>query len=412
MHIGDTPSEAAFRAEARAWLEQHAVPKGHPDDFSVGAFGDLDEDTYVARVRQWQKTLHDGGYAALTWPVAAGGGGQPPIHHAIFNQEQASFGVTTGPFVIAIGMVGPTLLRHGSPEQQSRFLPPMLAGEELWCQLFSEPGAGSDLASLSTRAVRDGDEFVVTGQKVWTSAVARAQWGILLARTDPDVPKREGITYLIVDMSTPGIDARPLRQMTGDAHFAEVFLDEVRVPVANVVGEIGGGWTPAKTTLTAERGAIAGGSTGVDASALIDLAQASGRSADPLVRQELARLHVSQELLRFLRYRTLTALSQGRRPGPEASVMKLAYAGHLSALTSAALHVQGPLATLDGDVLPARGMWSKRFLHSPSLHIAGGSDEIQRNIVGEQVLGLPPEPSIDRGVSFSESKSPQGLEAE
>ena len=411
MHIGDTESEAAFRAEARAWLEQHAVPKGHPDDFSVGAFGDLDEDTYVARVRQWQKTLHDGGYAALTWPVAAGGGGHPPIHQAIFNQEQSRFGVTTGPFVIAIGMVGPTLLRHGTPEQQARFLPPMLAGEELWCQLFSEPGAGSDLASLATRAVRDGDEFVVTGQKVWTSAVARAQWGILLARTDPDVPKRAGITYLVVDMSTPGIDARPLRQMTGDAHFAEVFLDEVRVPVANVVGEIGGGWTPAKTTLTAERGAIAGGSTGVDAAALIELARTEGRATDPLVRQALARLHVSQELLRFLRYRTLTALSQGRRPGPEASIMKLAYAHHLSALTSTALDVQGPLATLDGDVLPARGMWSKRFLHSPSLHLAGGSDEIQRNIVGERVLGLPPEPSVDRDVPFS-ARRPQGLEAE
>jgi alkylation response protein AidB-like acyl-CoA dehydrogenase len=400
VHIGDTASEAAFRAEARAWLEANAVPKGHPDDFSVGAFGDLDEDDYVDRVRQWQRTLHEGGYAALTWPRSAGGGGHPPIHQSIFNQEQARFGVTVGPLVIAIGMVGPTLLRHGSPEQQARFLPPMLRGEEVWCQLFSEPGAGSDLASLSTRAERDGDEFVVTGQKVWTSAVSRAQWGILLARTDPDVPKREGITYFLLDMSTPGIDARPLRQMTGDAHFAEVFLDEVRIPAENVVGEVGGGWAAAKTTLTAERGAIAGGSTGVDAAALIELATGRGRTTDPVLRDALVRAHVRQELLRFLRYRTLTALSQGRRPGPEASIMKLAYATHLSELTATALAVQGPLATLDGDVLPVHGMWSKRFLHSPSLHIAGGSDEIQRNIVGEQVLGLPPEPSVDRGVPF------------
>ena len=401
MHIGDTPDEAAFRAEAREWLEANAVPKGNPDDFSVGAFGDLDEATYVACVRRWQRTLFDGGYAALTWPTSAGGGGRPGIHQAVFNQEQSRFGVTTGPFVIAIGMVGPTLLRHGTSEQQARFLPPMLRGEELWCQLFSEPGAGSDLASLSTRAVRDGDELVVTGQKVWTSAVSRAQWGILLVRTDPTLPKREGITYLLLDMSSPGIDARPLRQMTGDAHFAEVFLDEVRVPVANVVGEIDAGWTPARTTLTAERGAIAAGSTGVDASALIDLARACGRTSDPVVRQRLARLHGSQEVLRFLRYRTLTALSQGRRPGPEASIMKLAYADHLSSLTDAALAIQGPLATLEGDVLPASGMWSKRFLHSPSLHIAGGTDQIQRNIVGEQVLGLPAEPSVDRGVPFS-----------
>ncbi len=400
MHIGDSEPEAAFRAEARAWLEANAVAKGSPDDFSVGSFGDLDEDAYVERARAWQRTLHAAGWAALSWPVAAGGQGKPPIFQSIFNQEQAAFGVTSGPFVIALGMVGPTLLRHGSPAQQARFLAPMLRGDELWCQLFSEPGAGSDLASLSTRAVRDGDEFVVTGQKVWTSAVSRAAWGILLARTDPDVPKREGITYFLVDMASPGIEPRPLRQMTGDAHFAEVFLDEVRIPVTNIVGEIGGGWAPAKTTLTAERGAIAGGSTGVDAAALIDLARQLRRTDDPLVRDLLARAQVGQEVLRFLRYRTLTALSRGTRPGPEASVMKLAYAQHLSALTAAALTIQGPLATLAGDVLPARGMWSKRFLHSPSLHIAGGSDEIQRNIVGEQVLGLPSEPSADRGVPF------------
>ncbi len=400
MHIGDTPDEAAFRAEARAWLEANAVPKGHPDDFSVGSFGDLDEGDYVERARAWQRTLHDGGWAALTWPKAAGGQGQPPICQSIFNQEQADFGVTSGPFVIAIGMVGPTLLRHGTPEQQARFLPPMLRGDELWCQLFSEPGAGSDLAALSTRAVRDGDEWIVTGQKVWTSAVSRAAWGILLARTDPDATKREGITYFLLDMQTPGIEPRPLRQMTGDAHFAEVFLDEVRIPADRVVGEVHAGWTAAKTTLTAERGAIAGGSTGVDASALIRLAQERGRTDDPLVRDALAAAHIRQEILRFLRYRTLTALSQGRRPGSEASIMKLAYAEHLSELTAAALAVQGPLATLDGDVLPARGMWSKRFLHSPSVHIAGGSDEIQRNIVGEQVLGLPREPSANRDVAF------------
>lgn len=402
MHIGDTAEEAEFRAEARAWLEANAVPKGHPDDFSVGSFGDLDEGDYVERARRWQRTLHDAGWAALTWPKAAGGQGRPPICQSIFNQEQGAFGVTSGPFVIAIGMVGPTLLRHGTPEQQARFLPPMLRGDELWCQLFSEPGAGSDLASLATRAERDGDEWVVTGQKVWTSAVSRARWGILLARTDPDAPKRSGITYFLLDMETAGIEPRPLRQMTGDAHFAEVFLDEVRIPHENIVGEVDGGWTPAKTTLTAERGAIAGGSTGVDADALIRLAQERGRSDEPVLRRELVDAHIRQEILRFLRYRTLTAVSQGRRPGSEASIMKIAYAQHLSALTSTALAVQGPTATLDGEHLPARGMWSKRFLHSPSVHIAGGSDEIQRNIVGEQVLGLPQEPSVDRDVPFRE----------
>ncbi len=400
MHIGDTADEAAFRTEARAWLEANAIPKGHPEDFSVGSFGDLDEREYVDRARAWQRTLFDAGWAALTWPTSAGGQGRPPICQSIFNQEQSAFGVTSGPLLIAIGMVGPTLLRHATPAQQERFLPPILRGDELWCQLFSEPGAGSDLASLATRAERDGDEWVVTGQKVWTSAVSRAQWGILLARTDPDVPKRAGITYFLVDMASAGIEPRPLRQMTGDAHFAEVFLDEVRIPHANVVGEVNGGWGPAKTTLTAERGAIAGGSTGVDADALIRLAQQRGRSGEGVLRDQLVSAHIRQEILRFLRYRTLTAVSQGTRPGAEASIMKLAYAEHLSALTATALAIQGPQATLEGEHLPARGMWSKRFLHSPSVHIAGGSDEIQRNIVGEQVLGLPQEPSVDRDVPF------------
>lgn len=400
MHIGDTAEEAAFRAEARAWLEANAVPKGHPDDFSVGSFGDLDEQDYVQRARAWQRTLHDAGWAALSWPKAAGGQGKPAICQSIFNQEQAAFGVTSGPFVISIGMVGPTVLRHGDAAQQQRFLPPILRGEELWCQLFSEPGAGSDLASLATKAERDGDEWVITGQKVWTSAISMAQWGIVLARTDPDAPKRSGITYFLLDMTTPGIEPRPLRQMTGDAHFAEVFLDEVRIPHTNILGEVDDGWRAAKTTLTAERGAIAGGSTGVDAPALIRLAQAYGRSDEPVLRRELVDAHIRQEILRFLRYRTLTAVSQGTRPGSEASIMKLAYAQHLSALTATALAVQGPTATLDGEHLPAQGMWSKRFLHSPSIHIAGGSDEIQRNIVGEQVLGLPHEPSIDRDVPF------------
>ena len=400
VHIGDSPDEAAFRREAKAWLTEHAIPKGHPDDFSIGAFGDLDEDAYVEAARRWQRTRFDHGWAALGWPSAVGGRGLPPICQSIYNQEQAAFGVTSGPFVIAVGMVGPTLLRHGTDEQRARFLEPMLRGDDLWCQLFSEPGAGSDLAALSTRAVRDGDDFVVTGQKVWTSAVGRAQWGILLVRTNPDVPKRDGITYLLLDMSSPGIEPRPLRQMTGDAHFAEVFLDEVRVPVANVIGEIDRGWAPAKTTLTAERGAIAGGSTGVDADGLVALARGAGRAGEPLIRRQLVDAHVRQELLRFLRYRTLTAVSQGRRPGAEASIMKLAYADHLSALTATALVVQGPTGTLAGSHVPERGKWTKRFLHAPALHIAGGSDEVQRTIVGEQVLGLPREPVVDRDVPF------------
>ena len=224
---------------------------------------DYSEDEYVKRCREWQ-----GG-----WPPEAGRASpgprvrrprRPPIEGVIFNQEQARFGVSNGVFVIAIGMVGPTLLAHGTDEQKRRFLPPMLRGDEVWCQLFSEPEAGSDLAGDRHPGRRDGDEWVVTGQKVWTSAAHRAEWGILLARTDLDVPKHKGITYFLVDMSSPGIDIRPLRQMTGDAHFSEVFLDDVRIPAANVLGEVGEGWRAAQTTLASERSAIVGGSGGAD----------------------------------------------------------------------------------------------------------------------------------------------------
>ena len=219
-----------------AWLDAHAIPKGHPDDFSQGLWtGAYDEATYIARCQAWQRTLYDGGWAGITWPKEYGGRGGKPIHQVIFGQEQARYGVSNGAFMISIGMAGPTILAHGTDEQKDRFLPPMLRGDELWCQLFSEPGAGSDLANLTTRAERDGDEWVVTGQKVWTSSPDRARWGMLLARTDRDVPKHRGISYFLLDMASPGIDVRPLRQMTGESHFSEVFLDGVRVPAGNLL---------------------------------------------------------------------------------------------------------------------------------------------------------------------------------
>ena len=401
MDFEDTPEEASFRAEARAWLDANAVPKGHAEDFSAGiwtnAYG---EDVYVARCRRWQARLAEGGFAGITWPKAFGGRGGRPIEAAIFNQEQARYGVSNGVFAIAIGMVGPTILAHGTDEQRRRYLPAMLRGDEVWCQLFSEPEAGSDLAGLTTRAVRDGDEWVVSGQKVWTSVAERAEWGILLARTDPDAPKHKGITYFLVDMASPGIEIRPLRQMTGHAHFSEVFLDDVRIPTANVLGELGEGWKVAQTTLASERTAIAGGSGGADPPGLIDLARRFGRDRDPLTRQAIVDAHVRGELLRFLRYRAQTALSQGTRPGAETSVMKLAYARFMQQMTTAAIHVQGAVGMLDGPELPAGGVWTTKFLHAPSLRIAGGSDQVQANIIGERVLGLPAEARVDKDVAF------------
>ncbi len=403
MDFEDTPEEAAFRAEARAWLQANAVPKGHPEDFSAGVWTNAyGEDVYVKRCREWQGRLAEGGFAGITWPRAFGGRGGRPIESAIFNQEQAHFGVSNGVFAIAIGMVGPTILTHGTDEQRLRYLPAMLRGDEVWCQLFSEPEAGSDLASLSTRAVLDGDEWVVTGQKVWTSVAERAEWGILLARTNPDAPKHKGITYFVVDMTSPGIEVRPLRQMTGHSHFSEVFLDEVRIPVGNVIGEVGEGWKVTQTTLASERTAIAGGSGGADPPGLIELARAFGRADDPLTRQALVDAHLRSELLRFLRCRAQTALSRGTRPGAETSVMKLAYARYMQQMTTAAIHVQGPVGMLDGDELPSGGVWTTKFLHAPSLRIAGGSDQVQANIIGERVLGLPAEPRVDRDVPFRE----------
>ncbi|HZA87293.1 MAG TPA: acyl-CoA dehydrogenase family protein, partial [Acidimicrobiales bacterium] len=258
MDFDDTPEEAAFRAEARAWLDANALPKGHPDDFSLGLWtGAYDEDTYIARCQAWQRRLYDGGWAGVTWPKEHGGRGGRPIEQVIFNQEQARYGVSSGAFMVSIGMAGPTILAHGTAEQKDRFLGPMLRGDEMWCQLFSEPDAGSDLANLATRAVRDGDEWVVSGQKVWTSSPDRARWGMLLARTDGDVPKHKGISYFLVAMDSPGIEVRPLRQMTGESHFSEVFFDEVRVPAANLLGGEGNGWAVAQTTLNSERSSIA-----------------------------------------------------------------------------------------------------------------------------------------------------------
>ena len=406
MDIDDTPEEAAFRAEARDWLDAHAIPKGHPDDFSLGLWtGTYDEETYIRRCQHWQRTLFDGGWAGMTWPKAYGGRGGRPIHQVIFNQEQARYGVSSGAFMISIGMAGPTILAHGTDEQKDRFLPAMLRGDEMWCQLFSEPGAGSDLAALATRAERDGDEWVVTGQKVWTSSPDRARWGMLLARTDTGVPKHRGIGYFLLDMATPGIEVRPLRQMTGESHFSEVFLDGVRVPASNLLGEPGDGWRIAQTTLTSERSSIAGG-TGATPEGLVALARAVGATGDPLARQRLVDAHIRYELLRFLRYRSQTALSQGRRPGAEASVMKLAFARYMKALTEAAIGVQGAHGLLAGDDVVDDGMWLRRFLHSPSLRIAGGSDQVQANIMGERALGLPPEPRQDKGIAFRDLARP------
>ncbi|MEL7210251.1 MAG: acyl-CoA dehydrogenase family protein, partial [Actinomycetota bacterium] len=239
MDFDDTPEEAAFRREARAWLEANAELRTGDERATVGRAA---SDDHVQRCREWQRTLYDGGWAGITWPKEYGGRGGTPNEARIFAEEQADFDVAVGSFAVAIGMVGPTLIAHGTEAQQERYLDAMLRGDEIWCQLFSEPGAGSDLAGLATKAELDGEEFVVNGQKVWNSGAQHSEMGILLARTDPTVPKHRGITYFLVDMATDGIDVRPLTQITGQAHFNETFMTDVRIPAENVVGEVDGGW--------------------------------------------------------------------------------------------------------------------------------------------------------------------------
>jgi alkylation response protein AidB-like acyl-CoA dehydrogenase len=397
VDFDESAEDSAFRAVARDWLAD-------PDVAAIARSAALrpgdDEVEWVTRAKRWQARLADAGWACITWPTVFGGRGGTANEASIFAEEVAKLGGSTGAFAVGISMAGPTIIAHGSDEQQARFLPPMLRGEEVWCQLFSEPGAGSDLAGLSTRAERDGDEWVVNGQKVWTSGAHYSDWGILLARTEPDRPKHRGITFFLLDMRTPGIEVRPLRQMTGAANFSEVFLTDVRVPHDQIVGELHGGWAVAMTTLANERTFMGGGPRMLGVQDLVALARELGRAEDPRVRQGLAAAHTRAEIQRYLGLRVRTLTSQGRPPGAEASVAKLAAAWNLKRTGELALTIQGAMGMLaDGDA-PADGGWQRSFLGAPSIRIAGGSDEIQRNVIGERVLGLPVEPRVDKDVPF------------
>jgi alkylation response protein AidB-like acyl-CoA dehydrogenase len=397
VDFDESPEEAAFRAEARAWLEEVADT---PQAQGIRTGGpSLDRD-WVARAKPWQALLAEHRWAGITWPVDSGGRGGTPAQAAIFAEESARIGLTANAFAVGIAMAGPTIIAHGTEAQRRRFLPPMLRGEEVWCQLFSEPGAGSDLAGLSTRAVRDGDEWVVNGQKVWTSGAHYSDLGILLARTDPDQPKHRGITYFLLDMHSPGVEVRPLRQMTGAAHFSEVFLTDVRIPHERVLGEVNGGWGVAMTTLANERTMMGGGSSGPVVADLIELARKLGVEREPLVRQGLAASWSRAEIMRYLGFRSRTRASQGLPPGPEASVRKVFAAWNLKHNGELALRIQGAAGMLLGEDAPVGGRWQQSFLGAPSIRIAGGSDEIQRNVMGERVLGLPAEPRVDKDRPF------------
>jgi alkylation response protein AidB-like acyl-CoA dehydrogenase len=409
MDFGDTPGEAAFRAEVRAFLEANAPRReasGPRRSVMAGARTvdeqDEQERAELAAATAWQHELADAGWAGISWPTAYGGRGGTVLEEAIFAEEAIAFDVPdSNLFRISIGMVGPTLIAHGRPDQKERHLRPILRGDEIWCQLFSEPGAGSDLAGLRTRAVRGDGGWTVSGQKVWTTGARLARYGALLARTNGSVPKHRGITYLVLDMSAPGIEIRPIRQINGDAHFNEVFLTDVWVPDDAVVGDVDDGWRVANTMLLSERGQFA--SAGItDFEDLVELARLRGRADDPALRHELAKVYGREQTIRLLGLVSRTALSRGTSAPFVASITKLLMAQRSRQLTRLALELIGAEAVVDGADGFGGGGWQYRYLTAPVGRIAGGTDEIQKNILGERFLGLPKDVRSDTTVPFDE----------
>ena len=383
MDLRDTPEEAAFRAELRAWLEEH-----QPNELSGHRGGSARFDDPA--MRAWSRALYDAGYIGLTWPEEYGGRGAPYTHQAIFLEELARAGAPPHIGVIGLGMAGPTIMAHGTEEQKARYLAPILAADEVWCQGFSEPEAGSDLAGVRTSSRLDNGDFVVTGQKVWSSFAHIADWCILLTRSDPDSTRHVGLTYLIVAMHTPGVEVRPLRQLTGESEFNEIFFTDVRVPAENVLGEVGGGWQVAMTTLLHERGTLGfalQAALEVQVRKVISLAR--DRGADPLQRDRIAREWAELQALRFTNYRSLSALVKTGMPGPEGSISKLVWSEANQRVTSLALELLGPDAALADANAPYGGYWQHQQLRSRGNTIEAGTSEILRNIVAERVLGLP-----------------------
>ncbi len=399
MDLNDSPEQAQYRTKVRAWLEEHRAQA--PALQGEGAL--QDEDEIVAARRAWQRTLAEAGLAGVTWPKEYGGQGLGPIEQVIVNQEIGRAGVPGILDVIGVGMLGPTIIAHGADAQKERYLGPMLHGDEVWCQLFSEPAAGSDLAAVQARAVRQPDgTWRLSGQKVWTTNAQFAAHGLLLARTDADVPKHKGLTMFIVPMDAPGVTIRGLRQISGEAEFNEVFFDDVALDADAACGALGGGWGTAMTTLMFERVAIGLGSEGFGYRADRYAAAIAGDDharTDAEVRRRLGELSTELLAVRFTSYRTLSLLQHGQIPGPEAGLAKVTTVEAATAAGDLIADVLGPEA-LDED-----GEWAYMISFLPGLKSAGGTEEILRNMIGERVLGLPPEPRLDKGVPFSELRA-------
>ena len=406
MDFNDTPQEAEFRAKCRAWLEANAELKTKKTNSAKNM--NLGNKSLLEAAAEWQKKKYDAGWAMIHWPKEFGGIGATPIERIIWAQEESKFNVPKGVYEIGLGMAGPVMMEYSTDEQKERYLPPMAEGKEIWCQLFSEPSAGSDVAGLRSKAVQDGENWIVNGQKVWTSGAHFSDFGILVVRHDPSLEKHKGLTFFFVDMKSPGIEVKPIKQLTGGSSFNEVYFNDVVIPDSQRLGEIGDGWKVAITTLMNERLAV-GDADGVDANEAFELAKKHDKDGEQLidnnaVRESIADWYCEASGLKNTKLRTMSALSRGDTPGPEASITKIVSANKLQAIGNFGMDssdMSGMLMDDESDFIKFQMAW----MGAAGLRIAGGTDEILKNIIAERVLGLPQEARADKGLAFKDIPS-------
>jgi len=406
MDFNDTPQEAEFRAKCRAWLEANAELKTKKTNSAKNM--NIGNKSLLEAAAEWQKKKYDAGWAMIHWPKEFGGIGATPIERIIWAQEESKFNVPKGIYEIGLGMAGPVMMEYATDEQKERYLPPMAEGKEIWCQLFSEPSAGSDVAGLRSKAVQDGENWIVNGQKVWTSGAHFSDFGILVVRHDPGLEKHKGLTFFFVDMKSPGIEVKPIKQLTGGSSFNEVYFNDVVIPDSQRLGEIGDGWKVAITTLMNERLAV-GDADGVDANEAFELAKKHDKDGEQLidnnaVRESIADWYCEASGLKNTKLRTMSALSRGDTPGPEASITKIVSANKLQAIGNFGMDssdMSGMLMDEKSDFIKFQMAW----MGAAGLRIAGGTDEILKNIIAERVLGLPQEARADKGLAFKDIPS-------
>ena len=402
MDFKDTSEEATFRKEVDKWLSDNAELKEGPND----SLSSLTEEEALLRAKEWAAKLYDDGWACLHWPKEYGGRGSTPIERVIWGQEVSKYKVPGGFFEIGQGMAGPVLMMYATEEQKKRFLPPLAKGEEVWCQLFSEPGAGSDLAGLKTKSVLEGDTWTINGQKIWKSGAHYSDFGILVTRSDPDAHKHKGLTYFFLDMKSPGVEVRPIKQISGGANFNEVYFTDVKIPDDQRLGAVGDGWKVALTTLMNERLAV-GDASGPDFEEIFNLACKQDLNGDLAikngsVRDKLADWYCQYSGLKYTKYRNISALSRGETPGPEASITKVVSGNKLQEIANFGMDLMDSAGVIRDETTDnEQSMYQYGFFGAAGIRIAGGTDEILKNIISEQVLGLPQDMRADKGIPFN-----------